>query len=72
MEDSPAGMVVRAEVPWLNVWVCDRCRSMTQGRATYTMQFEKYAHAPASVAEAIIEKKKGLIMSTSSKTLKFV
>ena len=58
MEDSPAGMVVRAEVPLAEMFgYATDVRSMTQGRATYTMQFEKYAHAPASVAEAIIEKK---------------
>jgi elongation factor G len=31
-------------------------RSATQGRATYTMQFEKYKEAPANIAEAIIKK----------------
>jgi len=31
-------------------------RSATQGRATYSMQFEKYNEAPAAIAEAIIKK----------------
>lgn len=58
MEDSPAGKVVRAEVPLAEMFgYATDVRSATQGRATYTMQFEKYAEAPANVAEAIIKKK---------------
>ncbi|MGH8485385.1 MAG: elongation factor G, partial [Pseudomonas sp.] len=56
-EDSPAGKVVRAEVPLGEMFgYSTQMRSMTQGRASYTMEFTKYAEAPASVADAIIKK----------------
>jgi len=58
MEDSPAGKVVSAEVPLAEMFgYATDLRSATQGRATYTMQFEKYAEAPANIAEAIIKKR---------------
>lgn len=57
MEDSPAGKIVRSEVPLAEMFgYATDVRSATQGRATYTMTFEKYAEAPASIAQAIIEK----------------
>jgi elongation factor G len=34
-------------------------RSMTQGRATYTMQFERYEEVPANIAEQIVEQRQG-------------
>jgi elongation factor G len=34
-------------------------RSMTQGRATYTMQFERYDEAPSSIAEEVVEHRAG-------------
>ncbi len=57
MDDSPAGKVIRAEVPLAEMFgYATDLRSATQGRATYSMEFEKYAEAPASIAEAVIKK----------------
>ena len=54
MEDSPSGKVVKAEVPLSEMFgYATSLRSLSQGRATYTMEFEKYAPVPVSVAEAI-------------------
>ncbi|OGV34638.1 MAG: translation elongation factor G [Legionellales bacterium RIFCSPHIGHO2_12_FULL_35_11] len=58
MDESPAGRVIRAEVPLAEMFgYSTDLRSATQGRATYTMEFAKYSEAPASIAEAIIDKK---------------
>ena len=57
MEDSPVGTTVECEVPLAEMFgYATDLRSATQGRATYSMQFEKYSEAPASIAEAIINK----------------
>lgn len=57
MEDSPAGKVIRAEVPLAEMFgYATDVRSATQGRATYTMEFTRYAEAPSNIAEAIIKK----------------
>jgi elongation factor G len=57
MDDAPAGKVVRCEVPLSEMFgYATDLRSATQGRATYTMQFEKYVEAPTHVADAIIKK----------------
>ncbi len=57
MEDSPAGKIVRAEVPLAEMFgYATDLRSATQGRATYSMEFAKYAEAPMNIAEAIIKK----------------
>ena len=54
MENSPSGKVVKAEVPLSEMFgYATALRSATQGRATYTMEFQKYAPVPVSVAEAI-------------------
>ncbi len=56
MEDSASGKIVRAEVPLAEMFgYATDLRSATQGRATYSMEFEKYKEAPAAVAEAIIK-----------------
>ncbi|MEJ2346853.1 MAG: elongation factor G [Gammaproteobacteria bacterium] len=56
MEDAPAGKVIRAEVPLAEMFgYATDLRSATQGRATYSMEFAKYAEAPASIAEAVIK-----------------
>jgi elongation factor G len=57
MDDSPSGKVVRAEVPLAEMFgYATSLRSATQGRATYSMEFQKYAEAPNSVADAVIKK----------------
>jgi elongation factor G len=57
MEDAPAGKVVRAEVPLAEMFgYATDLRSMSQGRATYSMEFSKYKEAPNSVADAIMKK----------------
>lgn len=55
MEDSAMGKVVNAEVPLAEMFgYSTDLRSATQGRATYTMEFDKYAVVPGNIAEAII------------------
>jgi elongation factor G len=57
MEESPAGKIIRAEVPLAEMFgYATDLRSATQGRATYSMEFEKYNEAPANVADAVIKK----------------
>ena len=57
MDDGPGGKSVRAEVPLGEMFgYATDLRSATQGRATYTMEFEKYSEAPSGVAETIIQK----------------
>ncbi|MBJ7539524.1 elongation factor G [Marinomonas transparens] len=56
MDDSPSGKIIRAEVPLGAMFgYATDVRSLSQGRASYAMEFEKYAEAPASVADAIIK-----------------
>ena len=57
MDESPSGKVIRAEVPLAEMFgYATDLRSATQGRATYSMEFEKYNEAPANVADAVIKK----------------
>jgi len=57
MDETPAGKVIRAEVPLAEMFgYATDLRSATQGRATYSMEFEKYSEAPANVADAVIKK----------------
>ncbi|NND45377.1 MAG: elongation factor G [Xanthomonadales bacterium] len=57
MEDAPAGKIINAHVPLSEMFgYATDLRSQTQGRATYTMEFDHYAEAPASVADEIIKK----------------
>ncbi len=60
MDDLPGGMkVVRAEVPLAEMFgYATQLRSLTQGRATYSMEFKHYAEAPRHVAEAVISSRK--------------
>ncbi|MCY1289592.1 Elongation factor G 1 [compost metagenome] len=60
MEDTPAGKVIRAEVPLGEMFgYATDVRSMSQGRASYSMEFTRYAEAPANISEAIIRKQQG-------------
>ena len=55
MDDSPAGKSILAEVPLSEMFgYATSVRSMSQGRATFTMEFEKYAEVPPNVAASII------------------
>jgi elongation factor G len=55
MDDSPAGKSILAEVPLSEMFgYATSVRSMSQGRATFTMEFEKYAEVPPNVADSII------------------
>ena len=59
MDDLPSGKAIKGEVPLAEMFgYSTTLRSLTQGRATYTMEFKHYAEAPKSVAEAIISSKK--------------
>jgi elongation factor G len=60
MEDIPGGggKAVRAEVPLAEMFgYSTTLRSLSQGRATYTMEFKHYSEAPKTVAEAVINRK---------------
>jgi elongation factor G len=57
MEDGPSGKVIRAEVPLAEMFgYATDLRSATQGRATYSMEFEKYNEAPVNIAAAVVKK----------------
>ena len=57
MDENAAGKIVNAEVPLAEMFgYATDLRSATQGRATYTMEFSKYAAAPSNVAQDIISK----------------
>ena len=59
MEDLPTGKAIKAEVPLAEMFgYSTDLRSMSQGRATYSMEFKHYAEAPRNVAEAVISSKK--------------
>ena len=58
MDDVAGVKVIKAEVPLSEMFgYSTTLRSLTQGRATYTMEFKHYTEAPKSVAEAVINKK---------------
>jgi elongation factor G len=57
MDDVAAGKSIRARVPLAEMFgYATDLRSATQGRATYSMEFECYTAAPDSIAAAVIEK----------------
>ncbi len=59
VDDVPAGKSIRAQVPLSEMFgYATDIRSMSQGRATYSMEFLKYSEVPANVAKEIIEKRK--------------
>ena len=56
-DDSPSGKVINAMVPLGEMFgYATTLRSMSQGRATYTMEFDHYAEAPANIAEQVVKK----------------
>ena len=56
LDESAAGKIIRAEVPLSEMFgYATDLRSMSQGRATYSMEFGKYAEVPTNVAEAVIK-----------------
>ncbi len=58
MEDNASGKVIRAEVPLAEMFgYSTTVRSLSQGRASYSMEFKHYTEAPRNVAEAIMNKK---------------
>lgn len=59
IDDSPSGKMIHAEVPLSEMFgYATDLRSMSQGRATYTMEFSKYSEVPTNIAEQIIDKSK--------------
>ena len=60
LEDSPIGKVIRARVPLAEMFgYATDLRSMSQGRANYTMEFDRYARVPRDVAKNIINARGG-------------
>jgi elongation factor G len=56
-EDTPTGKSIRAEVPLAEMFqYSTTLRSMSQGRASYTMEFKKYQEVPRNVAETLLKK----------------
>ncbi|RLA31204.1 MAG: elongation factor G [Gammaproteobacteria bacterium] len=57
MDDSPSGKIIRAEVPLAEMFgYATDLRSMSQGRAVYSMEFEKYNEVPQNVADSVLRK----------------
>ncbi len=57
MEDSPAGKIIKAEVPLSSMFgYATDLRGATQGRANYSMEFSKYSEVPQSIADSIVNK----------------
>ena len=57
MDDSPSGKVIRAEVPLAEMFgYATDLRSMSQGRAVYSMEFSKYSEVPQNVADTVMRK----------------
>ena len=57
MEDNATGKVIRCEVPLAEMFgYSTTVRSLSQGRATYSMEFKHYSEAPRNIAEAVINK----------------
>ena len=60
MEDGVTGKIVNALVPLSEMFgYATDLRSQTQGRASYSMEFAKYAEVPANMAEAVIAVRRG-------------
>ena len=58
MQDSAGGKVINAEVPLAEMFgYATDLRAATQGRATYSMEFARYAEAPSNVTDAVVSKR---------------
>jgi elongation factor G len=58
MDTGPSGKIIKSEVPLGEMFgYATDVRSMSQGRATYTMEFAKYSEAPSSIVESVAKKK---------------
>jgi len=61
MDDTVAGKNIHADVPLSEMFgYATSLRSATQGRATYSMEFERYAEAPKVISDAIVSSKTGM------------
>ena len=59
MDDSPMGKVISAEVPLGEMFgYATHLRSATQGRATFTMEFDKYSETPRNIVDHVMAKNK--------------
>ncbi|MEN1930136.1 elongation factor G [Luteimonas sp. MJ250] len=57
-DDSPSGKIINAMIPLGEMFgYATTLRSMSQGRATFTMEFDHYADAPANIADEVVKKK---------------
>jgi elongation factor G len=57
MDDTPSGKTIRAEVPLAEMFgYATHLRSMSQGRAVYSMEFERYSEVPQNVADTVIKR----------------
>jgi elongation factor G len=60
MDETPAGKTIAAQVPLSEMFgYATSLRSMSQGRATYSMEFAHYAEAPGNIAEQVVSKQRG-------------
>jgi elongation factor G len=60
MESRPRGQIIVAEVPLVCMFgYATDLRSVTQGRATFSMQFDRYAPVPAAVSDEIVQRVTG-------------
>ncbi len=56
MDDGPSGKAIMADVPLSEMFgYATTVRSMSQGRATFTMEFAKYVEVPSAIADGIIK-----------------
>jgi elongation factor G len=59
MNENPSGRVIDAEVPLSEMFeYATSVRSMSQGRASYSMEFQRYAEVPSNIAEEVRKKRK--------------
>ena len=57
-DDSPSGKIINAMIPLGEMFgYATSLRSMSQGRATFTMEFDHYAEAPSNIADEVVKKK---------------